>query len=92
MARNNRYRQMEQMMTLVLIGNGVLFALYLLFALLGIVWLKVILCILTIPISALCLVFLYMTGELLRRRSQWMTIASAAVLFCTIVSLLTGCP
>ena len=92
MERRNRYREMEKQMTKVLLGIAGLFVLYLLFAMLGIIWLKVIMSILTILSSALCLVLLYLNGEFTKRRSQWMTMAAAATLFCTVVSLISGCP
>ena len=92
MERKNRYLEMEKQMTLVLLGIAGLFVLYLVMAIAGIIWLKVILSILTILASLLCLVLLYLNGEFTRRRSQWMTLSAAACLLCTIVSLLTGCP
>ncbi len=92
MERKNRYLEMEKQMTKVLLGITGLFVLYLIFAIAGIIWLKVILSILTILSSALVLVLLYLNGEFTKRRSQWMTVSAAALFFCTIVSLISGCP
>lgn len=88
----NRYKQMEQYMTYTLILNAVLFAFYLLFAGLGIVWLKVVLAILVILLSVLCLVCLFLTRELLRKRSLWMSVSAAALILCTVFSLLLNYP
>ncbi len=93
MAQNrNRYKQMERYMTYALAADGVLFFLFLIFAASGIVWLKAITSILTILISGLCLYLLYVTKELLRQRSLWMTVGAAAVLVCVLFSLLLNFP
>ncbi len=93
MARNNkRYRIMEQYMTCGLIADAGLFGLYLLCAGLGVIWLKVLLSIAIIGISGLCLGFLYLSKEILRPRSLWMSTAAAAIFVCLVVSLLTNFP
>lgn len=93
MARNrNRYKQMERYMTYAMIADGVLFILYLLFAGFGITWLKVITAILAILLSGLCLYCLYMSKELLRQRSLWMTVGAAAVIICILASLVLNFP
>ena len=63
MASRKRYRELEQMMVRILIADVVVFALFALFAGLGVVAMKVICAIVTIIVSGLCLAFLYMTGE-----------------------------
>ncbi len=88
----NRYKEMERYMTYALIADAVLFVLYLICAACGIIWLKVILAILAMSLSALCLYFLYATKELLRQRSLWMSACAAAVLVCTLASLLLNFP
>lgn len=88
----NRYKQMEQYVTYALILNTVIFALYLLFAGLGIVWLKIIFSILVILLSILCLACLFITRELLRKRSLWMSVGAAALIVCTVFSLLLNYP
>lgn len=90
--RNNRYKAMDQMMTKVLIADGGIFLLYLLFAGFGVGPGKVIMAILGILLSVLCLGFLYMTNELLRKRSLWMTAAAASIIICIVVSLITNYP
>ena len=92
MAKRNRFQQMEQLMTRVLLVDLALFMLYLLFAAVGITWLKVILSICVVLISAACLAFLYLTQELLKRRSLWMTSAAGAILVCLIFSLILQFP
>lgn len=92
MARRNRYKEMEEMMTRALIGDAVVFALYLLFAARSIIILKVITAIVAGVGSVLCLGFLYMTGEIQRLRSRWMVTGFAAVLLCLIVSLILNVP
>ena len=87
-----RYRQMEQYMTYALLADLVLFVLFLITAGNGIIWLKVILAILIIAISGLCIAFLYMTNELLKRRSFWMSVSAAAILVCLLFSLILNYP
>lgn len=93
MASNRiRYRQMERYMTYALIADAALFLFYLLFAGLGVVWLKAITAVLAIVLSAACLAYLYISRELLRRRSLWMTVGAAAVIVCIVISLLLNFP
>lgn len=87
-----RYRQMEQYMTYALLADLVLFILFLITAGNGIIWLKVILAILTIALSGLCLAYLYLTQELLRQRSFWMSVGAAAILVCLLFSLILNYP
>ena len=90
--RRNRYRIMERQMTLVLLANLALFILYLLCAGSGNVVLKFILGVLSIMVGILCLGFLRLTGELLKKRSFWMSVSAASIVLCTLVSLLLGYP
>ena len=90
--KRNRYKEMERYMTYALIGDAAVFALYLLFAGLGVVWLKVILAIIAIGTAGLGLAYLYLTQELLRKRSLWMTAGAAAVIICILVSLIANYP
>ena len=91
MAQNN-YKDLDRFMSIALVGTAALFVLYLLFALIGVVWLKVVLSILIFLLCAGMLVVLYLTGEILKVRSRWMTIGAACTAFCLLVSLITGCP
>lgn len=92
MARNNRYLAFERKMTQVLLIDAAVFVLYLLFAGLGVTFLKVLTAIVVILGSAACLGFLFLNGELRKKRSLWMSAAAAALLVCTIVSLICNYP
>ena len=92
MGRRNRYREMETNMTRVMEPDAAIFLLYLLFAALNLAFLKLLLAIIAIIGSGLCLGFLYMTGELLKKRSLWMTVGFAAVVICTLYSLILRWP
>lgn len=92
MARNNRYKEMERYMTYATIFSAVMFILFLIASGAGIIWLKVIASILSIAVSVLCLVFLYLNKELLRTRSLWITAAAVAIIACTLFSLMLGYP
>ncbi|HIT33299.1 MAG TPA: hypothetical protein IAC31_01550 [Candidatus Faecousia intestinigallinarum] len=90
--RKNRYQEFERYATYYLLGDAALFLLYLLFAGLGVVWLKVFLAIVAILASALGIGYLYITGELLRPRSLWMGTALAAIILCVLTSLILNYP
>ena len=90
--RNNRYKIVDKYMTYALIADGAIFLLYLLFAGFGVLWGKVLFAVLGILLSAACLGFLYLTQELLRKRSLWMTAGAAAVIICILVSLICNIP
>lgn len=92
MARNNRYKEMERYMTYVILFSAVMFIIFLIASGAGIIWLKVIASILSIAASVLCLAYLYLTKELLRTRSLWMTAAAVAIIACTLFSLMLGYP
>ena len=53
---------------------------------------KVICAVVTILVSILCLVWLYLTKEFTRRRSLWMVTACVSILACILVSLCLGYP
>lgn len=90
--RRNRYQQMEWLMTRVLIGSAILFFLYLIFAGAGIIWLKVISSIVLILVCSAVLALMYMTGELLKKRSRWITVSAASILVCLLFSLILNYP
>ena len=92
MAKRNRYREMESKMTLVLISAAVFFILYLVCASFGLTVLKMILAIVSIVASALCLAWLYITGEFKRRRSLWMVTGFISIIVCLLVSLILKYP
>ena len=90
--KKSRYKALDELMTKVLIADGGIFLLYLLFAGLGVGFLKVVFAILGLGLSALCLGFLFLTNELLRKRSLWMTAGAAAVIICILVSMIANYP
>ena len=88
----NRYTKMERYLTLALIISFILFIIFLIASGFGIIWLKVLVAILAILIPGLCLYVLYLTKELLRQRSLWMSVASAAIIICILFSLILNFP
>ena len=88
----SRYKKMEHYMTLALIADATVFVAYLMAAGAGIIWLKVVMAIIAFLISGLCLAFLYVSKELTKPRSIWMTTAAIAVALCLLVSLIAGFP
>lgn len=92
MAKRNRYREMESMMTKIILGDVLVFILYLVCAGFSLSVLKVISAIIAIFGSLLCVGWLYLTGEFGRRRSLWMVTIFIAIIICVSVSLLLGYP
>lgn len=92
MAKRNRYRELENLMTKILAGDVALFVLYLFCAGHGWAVLKVISASIAMIGSALCLGWLFITGEFPRRRSLWLVTAFAAIMLCMLVSLVLGYP
>ena len=90
--RNNRYFQMRKVMSFVLLGDFAAFILYLIGAALGIGWLKILTSIITILVSLLSLGYLYLTQEIFKKRSLWMTAAALAILFSVLYSLALNFP
>lgn len=92
MGRRNRYREMEFQMTRILAADAAVFLLFLLFSAFNVGFLKWLLAIIAILGSGLCLAFLYLSGELLKKRSLWMTVGFASVVVCTLFSLILRFP
>ena len=92
MAKRNRYREMESVMTKIILADTLVFILYLVCAGFGWSVLKVVTAIIAIFGSLLCVGWLYLTGEFTRRRSLWMVSAFIAIVICVAVSLLLGYP
>ncbi len=88
----NRYREMESLMTKIILADLVVFVLYLICAGLGWTVLKVITAIIAIIGSGLCTGWLYITGEFGRRRSLWMVTGFISIVICVVVSLLLDYP
>lgn len=93
MSKNrNRYREMERNMLFALLIDAALFVLYLVVAGLGIIWLKVLLTTLIILFSLFCLGCLYLSKEILRPRSLWMTVGTVGIIVCLFFSLVLNYP
>ena len=92
MAKRNRYRELESLMTKVILADAFVFVLYLIFAANDLGALKVVSSIIAIAVSLLSLAWLYLTGEFKRRRSLWMVTGFAGITLCVLVSLLLGFP
>lgn len=90
--RNNRYNQMTTYMTYALFAAILFFVIYLFAAGVGVIWLKVISAIIAILICVLCLSFLYISKELLRPRSLWMSTCALAITLCLLFSLILNFP
>ncbi len=88
----NRYREMESLMTKIILADFVVFILYLMCAGLGWTVVKVITAIIAIIGSGLCTGWLYITGEFGRRRSLWMVTGFISIMICVVVSLLLEYP
>ena len=88
----NRYANMERKMTLILTGLIALFIIFLIASGNGIIWLKVVTGIVAILAGLLCLLFLYLSGELLRQRSLWISTAFAGIVLCTLFSIILNFP
>ena len=90
--RNNRYRQFDFIMTRVVIGAVFVFLLYLLSAATGVGWLKGFSAFVAIAGSIVCLGYLYLIQEMLKKRSLWITLSFASIALLTIVSLICKVP
>ena len=91
-SKPNRYKAIEQYMTYALCADAVLFLFYMIAAGNGVVWLKVILTLACLAISGFMLWFLYISKELLRQRSLWLTVGAAAIVICLFFSLILNFP
>ena len=91
-ANRKRYKQIDQLLTRVLIADTAVFILYLIFAGFGLTVLKVITVIIALVLSALCLAYLYSLGEFKKARSRWLVMAFGAIILCTLVSLILNYP
>lgn len=89
---NMKYQQLQWYLTFALIAAAGMFALYLVFAGFGIIWLKAVTAVLAILISFGCLAVLFMKKELMRQRSLWMTAAAASIIVCLLFSLVLRFP
>ena len=90
--RRARYKRLETMITALLCLDVVVFIAYLVFAGMGMIALKIITAIACIGISGFVLYRLFVTRELLRRRSLWMTLGAACIIVCILFSLILNFP
>ena len=92
MGKKSRYKAMETVVTAALCLDAVIFLAYLICAGSGMIALKITAVVLCFLISGAVLYFLYITRELLRKRSIWMTLAAVCTILCILVSLLLKFP
>ena len=92
MAKRNRYREMESLMTKINLVDVLVFIVYLVTAGMGANVFKVVTAIISVVGSLLCAGWLYLTGEFGRRRSLWMVTIFICIVICVVVSLLLGYP
>lgn len=87
--KRNPYLELEKILKTGLLANTAAFVLYLLFA---VAWLKVIFAIFAVLIPVAGLALLFLSRELLRQRSLWLTTGYFSLLICTVVSLILAFP
>lgn len=92
MAIRKRYKDIERFLTMVLLADAAVFVLYMIFAGIGLGFLKVFTTILCVVASVACLALLYMTGEMKKARSRWLVLGFACILVCLLVSLILNYP
>lgn len=90
--QKNTFRKFESLLTRVILGALVLFVLMLVAAASGIGWLKWLLAITVLLISAAGTALLVLKQEHRRRRSWWLLASFLGFLACTLVSLISGFP
>ena len=91
-AKRMRYKEIDQLMTRVLIADAAVFVLYLIFAGFGLTVLKVFTVIIALAVSGLCLAYLYKIGEFKKARSRWLVMGFGSIILCTLVSLILNYP
>lgn len=92
MNRKNRFPAFEKRMTHYLLIDFSLFIFYIIFAACNIIWLKVLLSIAVVLLSSACLAILYLSNELKKPRSLWMTTAAVSITACLVFSLILNFP
>ena len=90
--RKARFKRMESFITLALCADVIIFVAYLIFAGKGIIAWKIASAIACIAVAGVVLYQLFMSRELLRRRSIWMTLAAGCLILCVLLSLLLNFP
>ena len=92
MAKRNRYKEMEKRMTAALIGDAALFLIYLIAAGAAVLWLKIVTAIFALLLSITALAFLYLSKELLKQRSLWLSSGFFSIFMCVLASLILSFP
>ena len=87
-----RYKKMEFYMTIALCVDVAIFIAYLFLAGAGAMAMKIVCAIACFGISGVVLYQLFMSRELLRKRSIWMTLAAVCIIICILVSLILKFP
>ena len=92
MSNRNRYQEFERPMSAALIAAAVIFVVYLIAAAAGVIWLKVALAVIDILLCVAGLAVLFLSQELTRHRSLWLSCGFFAVFVCILVSLILNYP
>lgn len=79
-------------MTRILLGNALVFVFFLISSAQGWNVVRVIAAIVATLASLLSLAWLFITGELVRRRSFWMVTGFGGIFLCLVVSLILKFP
>ena len=90
--RKSKYKKMEFYITIALCVDAAIFLAYMIFAGMGLIALKVISAAMCFVISGAALYQLFVSHELLRRRSLWMSLAAACIIICILFSLILKFP
>ena len=90
--RRAQFKKMEFYITIAICVDVAIFVAYLCLAGMGIAALKIISAIACIGISGVILYQLFMSRELLRKRSIWMTLAASCIILCVLLSLVLKFP
>lgn len=90
--KRNPFRNFEKLMTRAILGNLAVFVMMLAVSAIGIGWLKWLLAILVLGVSALGFTILVLKQEHRRIRSRWMLASFVSLFCCTLASLLLGFP
>ena len=92
MGNRNRYQQMQEIMTKALLTDAAAFIIYFIAAGNGVPWLKAVAAIASIFIGIGALVLLFLSQELLKKRSLWLSTGFFSILMCVLASLILAYP
>ena len=88
----NRYRLLELTACAVIAVASVFFIIFLIASGSNTVWLKILALTVCVLICGLSLTYLYLSRELLRPRSLWMSLSLISILVCILFSLMLNFP